>query len=108
MDSTVERILKAAKAKKMNQKELAAQIGIHAQVITDWKNGSTSYQRYIQKISELLSVSVDYLLTGQEAAQIAPAGDPEMMAFMAALGEFTPEERERIKGYIEGLRAQRK
>lgn len=108
MDDVVSRILAEAKKKGYDQKTFAENLKIRPQIITDWKKGTTtSYTRYISAISELLGVSVDYLLTGQEAAQTAPSGDPELMAFMAALGEFTPEERERIKGYIEGLRAQR-
>lgn len=100
MDSTVERILKTAKAKKISQKELAAQIGIHAQVITDWKNGSTSYQRYMQKISDILGVSTDYLHTGQESA---PASDPELAAALSQFEKLTPEQRAKVIGYMEGL-----
>ena len=100
MDSTVERILKTAKAKKISQKELAAQIGIHAQVITDWKNGSTSYQRHMQKISDILGVSTDYLHTGQESA---PASDPELAAALSQFEKLTPEQRAKVIGYMEGL-----
>lgn len=102
MDSTVERILKAAKEKKITQKELAAQIGVHAQVITDWKNGSTSYQRYMQKISDLLGVSADYLLTGQKSTA-QNAADPELAAALSQFEKLTPEQRAKVIGYMEGL-----
>ena len=104
----VDRIFDLAARKYPEQKVFAEALGVPPGRISEWKKRkSESYMKRLPEIASVLGVTPEYLLTGQEAAQPAPSGDPEMMAFMAAAGEFTPEERERIKGYIEGLRAQR-
>lgn len=106
---TVDRIFALLDSTTMEQQEFAALVGVSDDTASNWRRRkSGSYAKKIAKIAEVLNTTPEYLLTGQEAAQTAHAGDAEMMAFMAALGEFTPEERERIKGYIEGLLAQRK
>ena len=80
-----------------------AESGAGKNLITYMKKGTMPSIEKVKKLADYLQCSVSDL-TGETPQS---AGDPEMMAFMAALGEFTPEERERIKGYIEGLRAQR-
>lgn len=101
MDKAVERILSLMKEKGYDQKTFAEQLGIRAQIITDWKKGTTtSYTRYIQRIAELLGVSADYLLTGQESA---PAADPELAAALAQFEKLTLEQRAKVIGYMEGL-----
>lgn len=107
MDVVVQRILKTAKEKGMNQKQLAEKLEIHPQVVTDWKTKSTSYNQYIDKLTELLGVSADYLLHGAEAAPV-PVDDPEIAEALAVFGDLTAAERAKVFGYIEGLRAQRK
>lgn len=107
MDDVVQRILSAAKNKGFDQKTLANEIGVRPQAITEWKKGiTTSYNRYIPVISDLLGVSADYLLTGQESAPAA--GDPELAAFLDAVSPLTAEERAKVQGFIQGLIAQRK
>lgn len=101
MDKAVERILSLMKENGYDQKTFAEQLGIRAQIITDWKKGTTtSYTRYIQRIAELLGVSADYLLTGQESA---PAADPELAAALSQFEKLTPEQRAKVIGYMEGL-----
>lgn len=101
MDEAVVRILSLMKGKGFDQKTFAEQLGIRAQIITDWKKGTTtSYTRYIQRISELLGVSADYLLTGQDSA---PASDPELAAALSQFEKLTPEQRAKVIGYMEGL-----
>ena len=80
-----------------------AESGAGKNLITYMKKGTMPSIEKVKKLADHLKCSVSDL-TGETPQ---PSGDPELMAFMAALGEFTPEERERIKGYIEGLRAQR-
>lgn len=101
MDKAVERILSLMKENGYDQKTFAEQLGIRAQIITDWKKGTTtSYTRYIQRIAELLGVSADYLLTGQESA---PAADPELAVALSQFEKLTPEQRAKVIGYMEGL-----
>ena len=101
MDEVVQRILSEMKSKGFDQKRMAIALEISPQIITDWKKGKTnSYTRYIQRISELLGVSADYLLTGQESA---PAADPDLAAALAQFEKLTPEQRAKVIGYMEGL-----
>lgn len=102
MNEAVSRILKASKAKGLTQKQLAEQLKIHPQVITDWKHGSTSYSKYISKISDLLGVSADYLLTGT-VSNSETVDDPELAAALAQFEKLTPEQRSKVIGYMEGL-----
>ena len=103
MDKAVERILSLMKEKGYDQKTFAEQLGIRAQIITDWKKGTTtSYTRYIQRIAELLGVSADYLLTGT-VADSATVGDPDLAAALAQFEKLTPEQRAKVIGYMEGL-----
>lgn len=103
MDEAVMRILSLMKEKGFDQKTFAEQLGIRAQIITDWKKGTTtSYTRYIQRIAELLGVSADYLLTGT-VADSATVGDPELAAALAQFEKLTAEQRAKVIGYMEGL-----
>lgn len=107
MDVVVQRILKTAKAKGMNQKQLAEKLEIHPQVVTDWKTKSTSYKQYIDKLSELLGVSADYLLNGAEPAA-APVDDPELVDALSKFGQLTDAQRAKVLGYMEGLLSDKK
>lgn len=102
MDNAVSRILAAMKEKGFDQKSFAQELGISAQVITDWKKGnSTSYQRYIPKIAELLDTNVDYLLTGSQ-----PTDDPVLSDALAKFRRLTPEQRAAVQMMIDSLAAQ--
>lgn len=66
-------ILDEMKKKKISQKELCQKLGIHPQAFTNWKNGTTdSYLKKLPQISEILGVSLDYLL-GNTADPNLPA-----------------------------------
>ena len=102
MDNAVSRILAAMKEKGFDQKSFAQELGISAQVITDWKKGnSTSYRRYIPKIAELLDTNVDYLLTGSQ-----PTDDPVLSDALAKFRRLTPEQRAAVQMMIDSLAAQ--
>lgn len=67
MDEMLTRIFKCIGVKRGAQKELAEYLGIHPNVITNWKNGSNkSYRGYVNEIASYFNVSVDYLLTGEQ------------------------------------------
>lgn len=56
-------IVRLMQKKNINQKELCNLLGLKQQAFTDWKSGkSTSYQKYLPQIADILGVSVDYLL----------------------------------------------
>jgi len=56
------------KAKSLSQKELAEKIGLRRPSISDWKkNGTYPYADVAIEISRILGVSVEYLITGNDA-----------------------------------------
>ena len=61
-----ERIAQLRKAQKMTQQDLADKMGVMREAITYWENGNRAIKsEYITKLSEVLNVSCDYLLTGE-------------------------------------------
>lgn len=109
MDLVVERILKSAKYKGYTQKQLAEKIGVHPQVVTAWKNGSTSYTDYMVKISSVLGVTIDYLYTGTETEEAPPTAEQQLDSALAAeLAPLTPDEVALVRVFVQGLKAGRK
>ena len=110
MDEVAERIIRTAKIRGYNQKQLAQKLGIHPQVVTDWKKGpSTSYTDYLPKIAETLGVTTDYLLTGKEP--VIQFHIPEQHLddeLVAELTSATPDEITQVRAYLQGLKAGRK
>lgn len=62
----VDRIFELAD-KKFSQKEFALALGVKPQRISEWKRGiSSSYQKYLPEIAELLGTTTDYLTKGED------------------------------------------
>lgn len=77
MDEMLTRIFRCIGSKRGAQKELAEYLGIHPNVITNWKNGSNkSYRGYVNEIAKYSGVSIDYLLTGEQKEK-SPAASSE-------------------------------
>lgn len=67
MDEMLARIISCIGNKHGAQKALAEHLGIHPNVITNWKNGTNkSYRGYINEIADFYGVSADFLLTGEQ------------------------------------------
>lgn len=104
MDDVVSRILSAAKEKGIDQKTLAQRAGIRQQSITDWKKGlTTSYTKYLPELAEVLGVSVDYLLTGDEKTPAAVSGSEREEEFMELFRRLPPEAQARELAYLRQL-----
>lgn len=102
----VERIFDLAARKYPDQKAFAKDLGISPTRISEWKmRKSESYIKRIPEIATVLDTTPEYLLTG---AAPAPADDPELVAFMEKVKTLAPEDRAKVLGYIEGLKAQQK
>lgn len=70
MDQTLERIVTLIGPKRGASKELAEYLGVHPNVITNWKNGrNKSYTRYLPEIAEYFNISMDFLLYGEDHPQ---------------------------------------
>ena len=63
----IDRIEETLKLRKKTKKELLEYLGLNTSTFTMWRyaNGK-SYTKYIDKISDFLQVSIDYLLYGTE------------------------------------------
>lgn len=65
------------------QRELAKFIGVPAKTVSTWKvRGTNPGAEYIAAIAEFFSVSVDYILTGEEKEyRLSPADEEVLSAY---------------------------
>lgn len=62
-----ERYCKLRDSKGLNDSQVAAQCGFNKSTFSDWKKGKSDPKLpKIQKITEILNCSIDYLVTGKE------------------------------------------
>lgn len=62
-----DRIFTRLQELKISQKELAAELGLPPQTVTDWKKGkSNSFLRYLPALSKILKQPFGWLLSGGE------------------------------------------
>ena len=62
MDETLKRILELMGTGHGSRTELADYLGVHPNVITNWKSGrNRSYTKHLPQIADYFGVSVDYL-----------------------------------------------
>lgn len=100
---TKTRIFELLDEKEIEQKALAAMVGVSSDTVSNWRVGkSNSYTRYLVQIAQALGTTSEYLLTGKESSP-APEGDELFEKFR----ELTPGEREDTLAYIEFLKARR-
>lgn len=104
----VERIFDLVDKQYPEQRNFASRIGVVPSVVSAWRSRkSASYNKRLPEIAEALGTTPEYLLTGQESTP-AVTGDPEVAQALAVFGDLTPEERAKVFGFMEGLKAQRK
>ena len=93
---------------KMSQKELAAKLFVSQQAVGKGETGkATPNPETIAKISEIFSVSTDYLL-GRDEEKPAPISESELDAeLIERLTHLTPEEKDKVDAFVQGLLASR-
>lgn len=85
-------IFELMKERKIQQKDLAAEIGISQSVLSDWKSGRLKPSiDIILKIANYLDVSVDYLL-GNDSAAVNNAQLTDKQKAVLAIAEQLPDE----------------
>lgn len=83
-----ERIFEIMDKKQIKPSELAKKTEIRQSTISDWKTkGSDPQARYIERISEALEVSIEYLLTGKEGEAITESDARILRLYKATTGE---------------------
>lgn len=111
MDITLERILGCIGPGHGSAKALADALGIHPQIITNWKCGpSKSYRKYLPQIAAYFGVSVDYLLGKSDVkTEKPPVSDEELLdeALIQRLCSLSPEEMQKVDAFVQGLIANR-
>lgn len=60
---TLYKILQLIKKNGLTENEFTKKVGLNKSAVSDWKSGKTSsYNKHLPKIAEVLDVSIDYLL----------------------------------------------
>lgn len=92
MDDTKSRIFELLELQKRSQQELADYLGVKKQTITNWKSGSNSYNKYLDKIADFFNVSIETLINKQSA----PVEINENALFTALKKTYSIEELRKI------------
>lgn len=66
MDETLNRIIECMGCKRGAQKELADHLGIHPNVITNWKNGGNkNWRGYLSEADRRIGASIEFGSAGK-------------------------------------------
>lgn len=109
MTTLVDRIKSTAKDKYgWNLKTTAQHAGIGINSIYRWKTQAPT-SKSLQKVADVLDVSVDFLLTGDEESTTTKVDDNSATGVIAAhIDDDTPaEEQQQIINFIENLKKAR-
>ena len=113
------RIKELRKKFGLSQGVLADMLHVHQTAISQWERGTTTPDiDNLQGMSELFSVSVDYLLGRTDQPSAVPAENeiqPSALAgseldeqLISDLVSLSPQEVQRVLDFISGLKASRK
>lgn len=93
------RMFSCMKAKKITQEHLANKLNIRPSVIGNWKTrGTTPPMEYLPTICEVLEVSWEYLVTGEETEQYFTS---EELHLVEQFRKVLPEGQKEIQSFIE-------
>lgn len=102
------RIKELRQSKKLRQSDLAVELQVSQATLSNWESG-----RYepdfdaLKKMSDFFQVSVDYLL-GRDEKKLAPISESELDAeLIERLCNLTPEEKDKVDAFVQGLLASR-
>ena len=71
---TVSRIFELVDRQFKEQRDFAKAVGVSSTIVSNWRCGrSGTYTKYLPVIANVLGVSVEYLLTGEEQKSAPPA-----------------------------------
>ncbi len=102
----IDRIVMLLNEKGVEQKALAEYLGVHPQVITEWKGGrKKSYMKYIDKIAAFFEVSTDYILGNDP---IKNELNVELETLINDILNLPPSQIEKVRDYVDFLMSQRK
>lgn len=78
-----DRIVKARETARLNQSELARQMGVSPQAVQKWEAGETVPRgQRIERLASVLSVPVSYLMSGDEGGGLRLVSDNPALTFV--------------------------
>ena len=87
---------------------VAKALNLSSGSVTFWKNGKTPHHPTLLKIADYFNVSVDYLLTGENASSIDQQLEDEDFALWGEVKELTTEEKTDVLNFINFIKSKRK
>ncbi len=114
----MEHLRKLRRGHEFTQQQMADMLGVQRSTYTKYENGGILPNALVlQKLSEIFSVSVDYLLgnTNDQVQTQTPSNEKEPAAKSSGLDEelvnllmsLSPEEAQRVRDFVAGLKASR-
>lgn len=106
------RIREIRKEKGLTAKYLALELGIAESTVSQYENSKREPdQNTLIQIADILGVSLDYLLCRSEQDDIKkqpPAQGEELdNSLISLLMELNPQDAQRVRDFVEGLKAAR-
>lgn len=100
----VDRIFELADAKFGEQQKFAHAMHTTPSVISAWRmRKSTSYNKRITQIADVLDTSVEYLLTGEERMPADRPANGHEEEFVQLFSKLTPEQQELVLAQLKGI-----
>ena len=100
----VDRIFALADAKFDEQKKFAQAIQMPPSVISAWRmRKSTSYNKRIPQLAEVLNTSVEYLMTGEDKVPADQPANEREEEFVQLFGQLTPDQQELVLAQLKGI-----
>jgi transcriptional regulator with XRE-family HTH domain len=104
----LERIINLINAKGISDKQFLQAIGLNLTAMSDWKKGrNKSYLKHINKISDYLGVSVDYLLGKTDKPTLDDELEGVALALAGEIHDLTDAEKQDILDYIRFKKSQK-
>lgn len=100
----VDRIFALADAKFDEQKKFAQAIQMPPSVISAWRmRKSTSYNKRIPQLAEVLNTSVEYLMTGEDKVPADQPVNGHEREFLELFDRLTPEQQALVVAQLRGI-----
>jgi len=102
------RLKELRKQKRWSQKELAAKVDIRFQQLNKYESGlNLPPAEMLIKLADALTITVDYLLTGNPVEEM-PLGNARLFRRFQAVEGFDTEDQEAVIRLIDGMIAKHK
>lgn len=105
MDEMLNRVLELIGDKHGAGTDLARFLGIHPNVVTNWRNGrNKSYITHLDEIADYFGATVEYLKTGQQKKATLSGDLSETdKTILSLFGELSPPEKEKALAVLQAL-----